>query len=1165
MSRQTWRNRLGQVRHWRIAVVVLIALLAIVMWTFPVRETSVTSVDRRSSWSLNDAPPRREIVWQAALPIDGLLVKSPSVSVIAPSLTDAGATLFCTLQQPSGATDIYRSRFSDGKWAPAEPVDILNSKSDEIGAVVSADGKQLFFYSNRPGGYGGFDLYVSTRGANSWSKPRNLGERVNTAAHEYDPAIAPDGQSLYFASNRTLEMSQHAADSVDPKSTEKPWTSTLRSHPGLAQFDLYVVRQSENAWSSAEAIAMLNAPDSNEGAPFVSPDGVYLYFASDRPSRGNEETNLDLYRARIVDGMVERAEPLGTEINTDADETEPSLSPEGYRLVFSSNRDGRDMLYSSTAMEVMETSHWDTARLTMLRRVWPLALLITLVVAAVALMATRYRGPLIESAVAVRFFGASFVLHVVLLFILAFWSLPMVARVVLSKMQEATESTQPFDNNQHQSHKDGLEAWEKLADVKALEKSVELDRRETTPLNIPVDSAGLTPTISADFARHLPASKLLFVPLPKQVQVMRESTSLPKRPIPPADPIMEIAEIVERTVPTVAPSEERVALSEPEELNRLDAVVEVQTMPSRPMLNTIALQPIELTELQEESMPMPLATAELPSRTPAEMSEQIVELTEDETAPVIPVGKVNTLQTRVKQTSSLEQTVTNLPAAANRLTTIDDIYTPRVVSASALKAAKPTVRMPTEVARLRPRAVEVLDASDLSLVEEATPLADIASRNVDDPQVGVATVNLKQREHGQLFASVPTPDVMTGPSRLDRLLSVGELAEQRNEAPPTFNPIASRLNRRRAVATRVAYARESVGIQEMFTMRQSDVRKKYIKLLGSTEEAEEAVNRGLEWLAVHQNEDGSWSLHKFHENCKGKHANCAGAGNIPSNSAATGLALLPFLAAGHTHKEGDYQQTVDRALGWLGSIQKENGDLYAAGDQQHMYSHSIATIALCEAYGMSGDENLKPLAQLAIDFIVASQHKPTGGWRYEPNQAGDTSVVGWAMMALKSAEMAGLKPPLESYELVRKWLERVEGNKPIGGTFGYQNSSASPPMTAEGLLCLQFLGVEHDDPRMRAGTAYLMKNLPRTDQKNTSYYWYYGTQVMFHLHGDSWNAWNAQLRDHLVDTQRKDGSMAGTWDPRDNWENRAGRLYSTSLKLLMLEVYYRHLPLFNSQ
>jgi hypothetical protein len=120
-------------------------------------------------------------------------------------------------------------------------------------------------------------------------------------------------------------------------------------------------------------------------------------------------------------------------------------------------------------------------------------------------------------------------------------------------------------------------------------------------------------------------------------------------------------------------------------------------------------------------------------------------------------------------------------------------------------------------------------------------------------------------------------------------------------------------------------------------------------------------------------------------------------------------------------------------------------------------------------------------------------------------------------------------------------------------------------MTAEGLLCLQFLGVEHDDPRMRAGTAYLMKNLPRTDQKNTSYYWYYGTQVMFHLHGDSWNAWNAQLRDHLVDTQRKDGSMAGTWDPRDNWENRAGRLYSTSLKLLMLEVYYRHLPLFNSQ
>jgi hypothetical protein len=1164
MPGQTWRNRLAKIRHGRMIIAVLIAVLAVVFWAFPVRETRVSSVDQRSSWRLQDAPPRREIVWQAALPLDGLLKNSQQHSVIAPSLTDGGATLYCTLQRANGQTDIYRSRFSAGKWGTVQPVDVLNTSSDEIGAVVSVDGKQLFFYSNRPGGYGGFDLYVATRRGDSWSDPRNLGVTVNTAAHEYDPAIAPDGQSLYFASNRTLAMSQRTTDSTDQKTDKKQWTSTLRSHPGLAQFDLYVVRRSEGGWSAAESMSALNTSGSNEGAPCLSPDGTYLYFASDRPSRTNEETNLDLYRSRIIGDGFQPAETLGTEINTAADETEPSLSPEGYRLVFSSNRDGRDMLYSSTAMEVVESSQWNTARLTMLRRVWLMALLITLVVVGVAVMATRYRGSLVESAVAVRFFGASFVLHVVLLFILAFWSLPMVARVVLSKMQEATESTQPFDNNQHQSHKDGLEAWEKLADVQALEKSVDLQRRETTPVNIPTDLVRLTPTISADLARNLPASKLIFVAPPKQLEVVREQRALPRRPMPAPDQLIEIVDLVDLAVPTEARPEQPIELAEPQRVDRQDAVVAVRTMSSRPTLNAMALQPIERAELKDESSSTPDTTADLPSRTPDDASEQIVQLNEED-APLRPVGTRNLVLGQVKQPSSLQQTATNLPAAVNRSTKVVDSYTPRLVAATPVEAPEPQLRKPERVASRQPRLPELLNTSDLSLAEQAVPVADVAAKNVIEPKAGVATVSLEQREPRQLLTSVPTPELMAGPSRPDHRLSVGELAEQRNEAPPTFDPVASRLNRRRAIATRVAYARENVGMQEMFTMRQGDVRKKYIKLLGSTEEAEQVVRRGLEWLAVHQNEDGSWSLNKFHENCKGKHTNCSGAGSITSNAAATGLALLPFLASGHTHLEGDYQQVVDRALGWFGEIQKENGDLYPPGDQQHMYSHSIAAIAICEAYGMSGDESLKPLAQKAIDFIVASQHKPTGGWRYEPNQAGDTSVVGWAMMALKSAEMAGLKPPPESYELVEKWLKRVEGNKPIGGTFGYQNTSASPPMTAEGLLCLQFLGMEQDDPRMQAGTAYLLQNLPRTDQKNTSYYWYYGTQVMFHMHGDSWDAWNAQLRDHLVDTQRKDGPMAGTWDPRDDWERRAGRLYATSLKLLMLEVYYRHLPLYNAR
>ena len=333
-------------------------------------------------------------------------------------------------------------------------------------------------------------------------------------------------------------------------------------------------------------------------------------------------------------------------------------------------------------------------------------------------------------------------------------------------------------------------------------------------------------------------------------------------------------------------------------------------------------------------------------------------------------------------------------------------------------------------------------------------------------------------------------------------------------------------------------------------LRQGDTRKKYIKLLGGTDETEKAVNLGLEWLAKHQEKDGSWDLKKFQANVK-------------SNTAATGMALLPFLAAGHTQKAGQYQQTVAKGLKWLVDNQKENGDLLAKGDQQHMYSIGIAAIPLCEAYGMTQDPELKAAAQKSLDFICKAQHQGTGGWRYTPNTAADTSVVGWQMMALKSGEMAGLSIPQKTLDNVLRWLASVEGGqKGVGGLFGYTSRGASPAMTAEGLLCLQFMHVNRNDPRMLAGADYLLKHLPDVKQSRTSYYWYYATQVMYHMQGKYWETWNERLPEVLVKSQVKNGKFAGTWEPRDQWEKRGGRIFATAMKLLMLEVYYRHLPLY---
>ena len=120
-------------------------------------------------------------------------------------------------------------------------------------------------------------------------------------------------------------------------------------------------------------------------------------------------------------------------------------------------------------------------------------------------------------------------------------------------------------------------------------------------------------------------------------------------------------------------------------------------------------------------------------------------------------------------------------------------------------------------------------------------------------------------------------------------------------------------------------------------------------------------------------------------------------------------------------------------------------------------------------------------------------------------------------------------------------------------------------MTAEALLMRQYLGAKRDDPLLVAGADYLRNNLPSLVRRD-SYYWYYATQVMFHMQGEHWDEWNGRLRDMLINAQLKDGGSAGSWNPiqpnEDKWGKAGGRLYLTCLNTLMLEVYYRHLPLY---
>jgi hypothetical protein len=336
---------------------------------------------------------------------------------------------------------------------------------------------------------------------------------------------------------------------------------------------------------------------------------------------------------------------------------------------------------------------------------------------------------------------------------------------------------------------------------------------------------------------------------------------------------------------------------------------------------------------------------------------------------------------------------------------------------------------------------------------------------------------------------------------------------------------------------------------------------------GGTKATERSVGAALSWIARHQNtQNGSWSIGDFAQRCKGgEEGTCGGPGIKSSDTAATAMALLPFLASGQTHESrGPYKATIYSGLWWLLSAQKPDGDL-RSGDGT-FYAHGLSSICLCEAYGLTGDKELGKRAQLAIDFLLKTQNSSDGGWRYKIGQAGDTSVVGWQLMAMKSAQMAGLKVDHAAFEGVKKFLSFVATGE-HKGLYGYtaEAPSAKPSTTAVGMLCQQYMGMKRDDPAMLEGTQLLLKNMPDNKRRDI-YRWYYATQVLHNMPGTDWDNWNRLMRRVLIETQIRDGCATGSWDPaipvKDPWGEAGGRLYMTSLATLTLEVYYRYLPLY---
>jgi hypothetical protein len=326
---------------------------------------------------------------------------------------------------------------------------------------------------------------------------------------------------------------------------------------------------------------------------------------------------------------------------------------------------------------------------------------------------------------------------------------------------------------------------------------------------------------------------------------------------------------------------------------------------------------------------------------------------------------------------------------------------------------------------------------------------------------------------------------------------------------------------------------------------------------GGTPESERAVALALEWLAAHQLPDGSWSFDHRGGACQGR---CGDPGALAqAKMGATAMGVLPFLGAGMTHQKGKYKQTVQKALYYLVTHMKPNGSMHEAGGS--MYSHGLASIALCEAYAMTQDKGLRNPAQAAVNFIVDAQDPVGGGWRYNPKMPGDTSVVGWQLMALKSAHMAYLAVPPKTILGANNFLNSVQSES--GAKYGYTAPGGGAARTAVGLLCRMYLGWKRDHGALESGVEYLSQMGP---SRNNMYYNYYATQVLHHYEGEKWVKWNKEMRDFLVNTQDQEGHEKGSWFYKgDHGSETGGRLYTTSMCCMTLEVYYRHLPIYRKQ
>jgi hypothetical protein len=1059
--------------------------------------------------------------------------------------------------------DLYTVGIDNPALTPT-PVVTLNTPHDETACAVSPAGDFVYFSSDRPGGEGGFDLYRARRLEGAYTAPRNLGPPVNTPDNELDPAVSLGGFGLHYAGHAgdgagydvLYTTSREVFTRTDRYRASLDWAAlwamiwpyllatliaaaillaliraltrlqyrrlTLLAKCMLVSLLVHMLLMLSFAfWSVSTAMADRSQPGSGMRVVLTSPSigaglaaqirgeltSVEVEAAVPEPAetRRQQDTLATLPPAAVPTPQTPPTEVAPSRVDTPDTPTVADASREA-------------------PAESQELPEPDLAAAAGLEESEPLT---------VELPAEAARSARPEAVMAVPVPAAS-----------------------------------PAE-----AHRTPAEA---LADAPAPSAAVTLALPSTDPLTHPGVSESLAETAPHQAA---PQSMTPAVVEPGRAPSRSVALELPEMRSPPSP--QQEAPLTEARLDMAGVGAAGGAVHP---ARAPDVALPVETAPGRavpraevtPLAAAVDLASMSLAEMPGQdasSSEVTPPTATTSTRTHAGAVSFDLPVLEETTAVARagPAGEADLADEidvstpasqRARWTFEPESAaapaavaVTDVPPTTRAL---DSSATPSAATlseATAREAPSPSPA-PVETAAAAAPASEPISL-DLPWLEDAP-----AASEPEAMQRLALTTPQSSRSHSAPRLSEASPRAIVRPADVDLPpveirqpdpavdLARPDVDTRRLDAADPELPVLASLDLDLALPTQTAPP------PNPYAQRSPQQRQEILEEMGGSAETERAVAMALDWLARHQSRNGRWDGDRFDDRC----GRCSGTQRVKCDIALTGLSLLCFTAADHTHvKDGPYRHVVDRAVTWLLDQQTPTGSLMV---DESMYSHGIATIALAEAYGMTGDPRLEGPVKAAVDFIYRARNTSVGGWRYRPGQMGDTSVLGWQIMALTSAKRGRIDVPEESFSVARHWLDLVErSSRP--GLYTYQpQRQVTPAMTAEGMFVRQLLGAERDDPRMRGSASYVLQHPPQWEPDANTYYWYYATLALFQHQGRPWQQWNEAVKNVLLGHQRVDGRAAGSWDPQGQWADVAGRVYQTAMATLTLEVYYRYLPSF---